>query len=281
MENRSARNLSGKTVLITGGSRGIGRAIALRSARDGANVVVAAKPADDSGQKLKGTIFDVAREIEAAGGRALPLQVDVRDEAAVATMVERAVSEFGGIDVLVNNAGAIMLQPTELLPVKRFDLIFGINVRAVYLCAQACIPHLKRSSNGHILNLSPPISLEPRWFVQHTPYTTSKFAMSLMTYGLAAELKDVGVAANSLWPRTLIATAAVEWLGGDALINGSRTPEIMADAAYQILTSDARTTSGQFFIDEVLLRESGQTDFDHYAARPGHELIPDLFVPGQ
>ena len=210
MENRSARNLSGKTVLITGGSRGIGRAIALRCARDGANVVVAAKTADDSGQKLKGTIFDVAREIEAAGGRALPLQVDVRDEAAVATMVERAVSEFGGIDVLVNNAGAIMLQPTELLPVKRFDLIFGINVRAVYLCAQACIPHLKRSSNGHILNLSPPISLEPRWFVQHTPYTTSKFAMSLMTYGLAAELKDVGVAANSLWPRTLIATAAVE-----------------------------------------------------------------------
>ena len=261
--------ITGQTALITGGCGGIGLASAQHFLAQGKRVIL------------------LDREIE-KGRRVLNdhknakfVQVDLADRDALAGVLNALAAEGLSPDVLVNNAGAIMLQPTELLPVKRFDLIFGINVRAVYLCAQACIPHLKRSSNGHILNLSPPISLEPRWFVQHTPYTTSKFAMSLMTYGLAAELKDVGVAANSLWPRTLIATAAVEWLGGDALINGSRTPEIMADAAYQILTSDARTTSGQFFIDEVLLRESGQTDFDHYAARPGHELIPDLFVPGQ
>lgn len=274
-----AHSLSGKTFIITGASRGIGRAIALRVAREGANVVIASKTADDAGQKLKGTIHEVARDVEAAGGQALALQVDVRDEARVAWMVEQTVARFGGIDGLINNAGAIMLQPTEMLPVKRFDLIFGINVRAVYVCAQACIPYLKKSANGHILNLSPPITFEERWFAAHTPYTTSKFAMTMLAYGMSCELKDDGVAANTLWPRTLIATAAVEWLGGDEMMKGARTPEIMADAAHAILTSDARQVTGQSFIDETLLRSRGQTEFDHYAAAPGNTLLTDLFVP--
>lgn len=272
-------SLHGKTVIITGASRGIGRAMALRVARDGANVVIASKTVDDTGQKLKGTIFDVAREVEAAGGQALPLQVDVRDEARIAWMVEQTVARFGGIDALVNNAGAIMLQPTEYLSVKRFDLIFGLNVRAVLACAQACIPHLKRSANGHILNLSPPISFDPRWFQNHTPYTVSKFAMTMMAKGLSAELKTDGVAANTLWPRTLIATAAVEWIGGESLLTGSRKPEIMADAAYEILTSDARRVTGESFIDEDLLRSRGHTDFDAYHNAPGNPLLTDLFVP--
>lgn len=273
-----AISLNGKTVVITGASRGIGRAIALRVAREGANVVIASKTVDDSAQKLKGTIHDVAREVEEAGGRALALQVDVRDEARVQWMVEQAVSAFGGIDCLVNNAGAIMLQPTEMLPVKRFDLIFGINVRAVFVCAQACIPWLRKSANGHVLNLSPPISMKPQWFENHTPYTVSKFAMTLMAMGMAEELRSAGVAANTLWPRTLIATAAVEWLGGEALIKGSRTPEIMADAAHEILSSDARSVTGKSFIDEVLLRERGCTDFEKYRVDPSGELLTDLFV---
>jgi len=271
-------SLAGKTIIITGASRGIGRAIALRCARDGANVVIASKTVDDTAQKLKGTIFDVAREVEAAGGQALPLQVDVRDEARIAWMVAQTVERFGGVDALVNNAGAIMLQPTEVLPVKRFDLVFGLNVRAVFCCAQACIPYLKRSANGHILNLSPPITLQERWFQSHTPYTTSKFAMTMLAHGMAAELKHDGVAANTLWPRTLIATAAVEWIGGESLLQGSRKPEIMADAAYEILSSDARAVSGQSFIDEDLLRSRGYTDFDAYHNAPGNPLITDLFV---
>ena len=273
-----AISLAGKTVVITGASRGIGRAIALRVAREGANVVIASKTVDDSAQKLKGTIFDVAREVEEAGGRALALQVDVRDEARVQWMAEQAVSAFGGIDCLVNNAGAIMLQPTEMLPVKRFDLIFGINVRAVFVCAQACIPWLRRSANGHVLNLSPPLSMKPQWFENHTPYTVSKFAMTLMAMGMAEELRAAGVACNTLWPRTLIATAAVEWIGGEALLKGSRTPEIMADAAFEILSSDARSVTGRSFIDEVLLRERGVSDFERYRVDPAGELLTDLFV---
>ncbi len=273
-----AHSLRGKTVFITGGTRGIGHAIALRCAQDGANVVIAAKTVDNDG-KLKGTIYEAAEAVNAAGGRGLALQVDVRDEARVAEAVAQAADHFGGIDCLVNNAGAIMLMPVEHLPVKRFDLVFGLNVRAPYLLAQACSPHLRKSSNAHILNLSPPISLEARWFENHTPYTTSKFAMSMMVFGLAAELKAAGIAANALWPRTLIGTAAVEWLGGDALMSGSRTPEIMADAAFEVLTSDARAVTGQFFIDEDLLRARGQTAFDHYQAVPGQPLLTDLFVP--
>ena len=273
-------SLAGKTVVITGASRGIGRSIALRVAREGANVVIASKTVDDSGQKLKGTIHEVAAAVEAEGGQALALQVDVRDEARVQWMVQQTIERFGGIDALVNNAGAIMLQPTEMLPVKRFDLIFGLNVRAVFTCAQACIPYLKKSANGHILNLSPPVSFEERWFQSHAPYTTSKFAMTMLAYGMAAELKHDGVAANTLWPRTLIATAAVEWIGGEALMQGSRKPEIMADAAYEILSSDARQVSGQSFIDEDLLRARGYTEFDQYHNAPGNELLTDLFVPG-
>ncbi len=277
-ENR-AHTLRGKTVFITGGTRGIGKAIALRCARDGANVVIAAKTVANDG-KLKGTIYEAAEEIDRAGGRGLALQVDVRDEARVAEAVAQAADHFGGIDCLVNNAGAIMLMSVEHLPVKRFDLIFGLNVRAPFVVAQACIPHLKRSANAHILNLSPPVSFEPRWFANNTPYTTSKFAMSMLIYGLAEELRAEGVAANALWPRTLIGTAAVEWIGGETFMNGSRTPDIMADAAFEILTSDARAVTGQFFIDEDLLRARGYTEFDHYQCVPGQTLLPDLFVPG-
>jgi len=272
-------NLAGKTIIITGASRGIGRAIALRCARDGANIVIASKTVDDTAQKLKGTIFDVAREVEAAGGQALPLQVDVRDDARIAWMVAQTVERFGGVDALVNNAGAIMLQPTELLPIKRFDLVFGLNVRAVFCCSQACIPYLKKSANGHILNLSPPISLQERWFQKHTPYATSKFAMTMLAYGTAAELKHDGVAANTLWPRTLIATAAVEWLGGESLMLGSRKPEIMADAAHWILTRPSRECTGRFFIDDEALKEAGVTDLSGYSVVPGAELAPDFFVP--
>ena len=270
-------SLAGKTLFITGGSRGIGRAIALRAARDGANVAVAAKTADPH-PKLAGTIHTVAAEIEAAGGKALAIQLDVRDEAAVAAAVERAAKEFGGIDILVNNASAISLTPTLATPAKRFDLMFSVNVRATFLCSQACIPWLKKAKNPHILNLSPPLNMQPRWFAGHVAYTMSKYGMSMCTLGMAAELKPDGIAVNSLWPRTTIATAAVEVHFPEAILKASRHAEIMADAAHAILASEARAHTGHFYIDEDVLRQAGVKDFAPYSVTPGTALMQDLFV---
>lgn len=269
--------LAGRTLFITGASRGIGREIALRAARDGANVVVAAKTAEPH-PKLAGTIHSVAAEIEHAGGRALAIALDVRDDAAIEAAVAKAAATFGGLDILVNNASAISLTPTTATPAKRFDLMFGVNVRATFLCSQAAIPHLARSSNAHILTLSPPPALKPEWLAPHVAYTMSKYGMSLCTLGMAEELKSRGIAVNSLWPRTTIATAAIEVNFPKEILAASRMPAIMADAAHAILTSDARTTSGHFFIDEDLLRERGVTDFSRYAVTPGAPLFTDLFV---
>lgn len=267
-----------KTVFITGGSRGIGKAIALRLAREGANIVIAAKTAD-AHPKLEGTIHTAAAEIEAAGGKALALQTDIRFEDQVAESVRRAAETFGGIDILINNASAINLLPTEQLEAKRFDLMHGINVRGTFLVSQACIPYLKKAENPHILNLSPPIDLDPRWFGMHLAYTMSKYGMSMVVLGLAEELRAAGVGANALWPRTTIATAAVQnLLGGDYLIQRSRTPEIVADAAFAILSRPARSCTGNFFIDEDVLRAEGVTDFERYAVNPGGELQTDLFI---
>jgi citronellol/citronellal dehydrogenase len=268
--------LQHKTILITGASRGIGRAIALRCARDGANVVLAAKTVEPH-PRLAGTIHSVAEEVEAAGGRALALQLDVRDEAAIEAVVSEAVARFGGIDVLVNNASAISLTGTLDTPAKRFDLMHQINARGTYLCSRACMPHLKRAANPHILNLSPPLNLNPRWFRDHVAYTMSKYGMSMCTLGMAAEFAADGVAVNSLWPRTTIATAAVETFFPQALA-ASRTPAIMADAAHVILTRPSRTCTGQFFVDEEVLRESGTRDFTAYAVTPGAPLAADLFL---
>ena len=269
-------SLQGKTLFITGASRGIGRAIALRAARDGANIVLAAKTSDPH-PKLAGTIHSVAAEIEQAGGKALPLQVDVREEMQIFAAVSKAVETFGGIDILVNNASAISLSNTQTTPPKRFDLMLNINARGSYACAYACIPHLKNSANPHILTLSPPINLKPKWFKHHTGYTISKYAMSMVTMGLATELAEFGIAANSLWPRTTIATAAVETFFADA-VKASRTADIMADAAYAILRKPSRSCSGNFFIDEAVLRAEGVTNFDRYAVTPGTPLMTDLFL---
>jgi citronellol/citronellal dehydrogenase len=273
--------LIGKTLFITGGSRGIGAAIALRAARDGANVAVAAKTAE-AHATLKGTIHSVAAEIEAAGGKALAIQLDVRDEAAVKQAVDRAAQAFGGLDILVNNASAISLTPTLETPARRFDLMFGVNVRATFLCSQAAIPHLKASAakgrDPHILTMSPPISLKPEWFQHYVAYTMSKYGMSMCTLGMSAELAKDGIAVNSLWPRTTIATAAVEVHFPEDILKASRKPDIMADAAHAILTSDARKTTGNFFIDETVLRSAGVTDFDRYALNPGTELFQDIFL---
>ena len=269
--------LAGKTLFITGASRGIGREIALRAARDGANVVVAAKTAE-AHPKLEGTIHTVAAEIESAGGKALPIQLDVRDENAIAAAVAEAAETFGGIDILVNNASAISLTPTAQTPAKRFDLMMSVNVRATFLCSQACIPHLRKSANAHILTLSPPLAMDPKWFAGHVAYTMSKYGMSMCTLGMAEELKRDGIAVNSLWPRTTIATAAVAVHFPEAILRASRHAAIMADAAHAILTSDARANTGRFYIDEDLLRERGVTDFGGYAVTPGVKLFTDLFV---
>jgi citronellol/citronellal dehydrogenase len=269
--------LAGKTLFITGSSRGIGREIALRAARDGANVVVAAKTAE-AHPKLEGTIHTVAAEIESAGGKALPIQLDVRDENAIAEAVALAARTFGGIDILVNNASAISLTPTAQTPAKRYDLMMSVNVRATFLCSQACIPHLRKSSNPHILTLSPPLAMAPKWFAGHVAYTMSKYGMSMCTLGMAEELKGDGIAVNSLWPRTTIATAAVAVHFPEAILRASRHAAIMADAAHAILTSDARANTGRFYIDEDLLRERGVTDFGKYAVTPGVKLFTDLFV---
>ena len=267
-----------KTLFITGASRGIGKAIALRAARDGANIAVVAKTTEPH-PKLPGTIHTAAEEIERAGGRALPCAVDIRDEGRVAAAVAETVARFGGIDVLVNNASAIFLAGTLETPMKRFDLMHAVNVRATFACSQACIPHLKRSSNPHILNNSPPLNLEARWFAPHVAYTMAKYGMSLCVLGMAEELRPDGIAVNALWPRTVIATAAVQnLLGGDEAIRGSRTPDIMADAAYAILTKPSREFTGNFCIDEAILRREGMTDFSQYQAVVGAELLPDLFL---
>ncbi len=269
--------LKGKTLFITGASRGIGKAIALRAAADGANIVVAAKT-DQPHPKLPGTIHTAAAEIEAAGGKALALMVDIRDDAQIAAAVARAVDAFGGIDILINNASAISLTPTLETPAKRFDLMMGVNVRGTFLCSQACIPHLKRAANPHILMISPPLNMEERWFAPHVAYTIAKFGMSECVLGLAGELRDAGIAVNALWPRTTIATAAVNMLGGDAMIKRSRKPEIMADAAHIVLTRPAGGFTGRFLIDDEVLRENGVADLSGYNVTPGVEPIPDFFV---
>jgi citronellol/citronellal dehydrogenase len=270
-------SLNGKTIFITGASRGIGLAIALRAARDGANIVVAAKTTEPH-PKLPGTIYTAAQEIEAAGGKALAIPVDVRDEAQVQSAVQRTVETFGGIDILINNASAISLTGTLETPMKRYDLMHQINTRGTYLCSQACLPLLKQAKNPHILNLAPPLNLSPRWFKNHVAYTMAKYGMSMCVLGMSAEFADDGVAVNALWPRTAIATAAISMIGGPGMLAGCRTPEIMSDAAHVILTRDSRKTTGNFFIDEDLLRETGVTDFDGYAASPGATLITDFFI---
>ncbi len=264
-------------MFITGASRGIGRDIALRCARDGANVVITAKTAEPH-PKLPGTIHSVAEEVESAGGKALPIQLDIRDEAAVQSAVRRAATEFGGIDILVNNASAIMLAGTLATPMKRFDLMFEVNVRGTYACSQACLPYLLKGSNPHILNLSPPLNMGARWFKDHVAYTMAKYGMSMCTLGMAEEFRSEGVAVNSLWPRTTIATAAIAVNFPEAILKASRSPAIMADAAYAVLNRNSRDTTGNFYIDETVLREEGVTDFEQYAVSPGAKLYTDLFL---
>lgn len=271
------RTLAERTVAVTGASRGIGRAIALRAARDGANVAVLAKTAEPH-PTLPGTIHTVANEVEAAGGRALALAVDVRDAAAVETAVTRVAEVFGGIDVLVNNAGAIRLTGTLDTPVARFDLMWSVNARAMFVCSRACLPHLLRSPNPHVIALCPPLSFDPRWLAPHAPYTLSKYGMSLLVLGMAAEFAENGVAFNGLWPRTVIATAALAMLGGRVRPESCRSPEIVADAAHAIVTRDSRACTGKLLLDEEVMRAEGVTDFAAYAVDPGASLTPDLFV---
>ena len=268
----------GKTVFITGASRGIGKAIALKLAKDGANIVVAAKSVEEN-PKLGGTIFSAAAEIEAAGGKALAVVCDIRNEEQIIDAVKKAVERFGGIDILINNASAISLTTTEATEAKRFDLMHDINVRGTFLVSKHCIPHLKKGSNPHILNLSPPINMEPKWLGNHVAYTMSKYNMSMMVIGFAEELKPFRIAANALWPRTTIATAAVmNLLGGQMLINMSRTPEIIADAAYAILKRPSSTCTGNLYLDEDVLAEEGVTDLSGYSVIPGATLYTDLFL---
>jgi citronellol/citronellal dehydrogenase len=268
--------LAGKTVFISGASRGIGLAIALRAARDGANIVIAAKT-DAPHPKLPGTIHTAAAEIEAAGGHALPLAVDIRFEDQVYGAVDRAVRHFGGIDILVNNASAISLTGTLQTPMKRFDLMMGVNLRGTFLCSQACLPHLAKASNPHILTLSPPLDMRAKWFAPCVAYTMAKFGMSMCVLGMAEEFRSQGIAVNALWPRTIIATVALRVIPGAEAERG-RSPDIMADAAWQILTQDSRTTTGNFFIDEDVLATAGVSDFSHYAVSPGKPLRRDLFL---
>jgi citronellol/citronellal dehydrogenase len=270
-------SLAGKTLFITGASRGIGLAIGLRAAKDGANVAIAAKTTDPH-PKLPGTIHTAAQEIEAAGGHALALACDIRFEDQVLAAVQRTVERFGGIDILVNNASAISLTGTLETPMKRFDLMHQINTRGTYLCSQACIPHLRKGANPHILNISPPLSMEPRWFQSHVAYTMAKYGMSMCVLGMSPELRGHGIAVNALWPKTAIATAAMKMIGGDAAMRGCRTPDIMGDAAHLILTRPSREVTGSFFIDEDVLTSSGVHDLGRYAVDPTAQLIPDYFL---
>ena len=269
-------DLKGKTVFITGASRGIGLAIGLRAARDGANVAIVAKTTE-AHPKLPGTIFTAAEEIEAAGGLALALATDIRFEEQVEAAVKATVDRFGGIDILVNNASAINLTGTLATPIKRFDLMMGINTRGTFLCSQACLPHLKRAANPHILTLSPPLNLSPRWFAPHVAYTIAKYGMSLCVLGMAEEFRSAGVAVNALWPRTIIATAALQMIPGIDAARG-RKPEILADAAHWILTQPSRALTGNFLIDEDVLARSGVTDLSGYAVDPAKPLLKDLFL---
>jgi citronellol/citronellal dehydrogenase len=275
------RSLQGKTLVITGASRGIGLAIGKRAARDGANVVLLAKTTE-ANPKLPGTIHSAAEEITKAGGQALAVQTDIREEAQLVAAVQAAVERFGGIDILVNNASAISLTPTPATPMKRFDLMFGVNVRGTYLCTQACLPELIKSAkagrNPHVMNMSPPLSMREHWFKNHVAYTMAKYGMSQCTLGHAGEFRPHGIAVNSLWPRTAIATAALQMIPG-VDIKLCRTPEILADAAWWVLTSDAKAVTGQFFIDDELLASHGITDLDRYSVVPGTKhFIPDFFV---
>ncbi len=274
-------NLAGKTIFISGGSRGIGLAIVKRAAADGANVAIAAKTVE-ANPKLPGTIHSAAEEVEAAGGKALAIACDIRDEQQVLAAVSKTAQTFGGIDILINNASAISLTPTEATPMKRFDLMFGVNVRGTFACTQACLPHLKQSAerkrNPHVLTLSPPLSMNSRWFAPHVAYTMAKYGMSMCVLGHAVEFRQYGVAVNALWPRTVIQTAALQMIPG-IRPEHCRTPEIMADAAYQVLIADAASTTGNFFIDDEVLAKAGITDLSKYSVVAGsRELVPDLFL---
>ena len=271
-------DLKGKILFITGASRGIGKAIAMRAARDGANIVIAAKT-DKPHPKLPGTIYTAAEEIESAGGRALPCIVDIRFEDQVETAVAKTIETYGKIDILVNNASAIHLTDTVSTPMKRYDLMHQINTRGTFLCSQKCIPHLEKAENPHILNLSPPLNMEAKWFAPHVAYTMAKFGMSMCVLGMAEELKPKGIAVNALWPRTTIATAAVRnLLGGEELIQASRKPEIMGDAAHAILTKPSRECTGKFFVDDEVLIAEGREDLNGYAVDPHADLMPDFFI---
>jgi citronellol/citronellal dehydrogenase len=273
------QSLKDKTLFITGASRGIGLAIALRAARDGANIAIAAKT-DEPNPKLPGTIHTAAAEIEAAGGKALPLVVDVRDEANVRSALEATAQRFGGIDVVVNNASAINLANSQAIEMKRFDLMHQINARGTFMVSKFAAPYLFKAANPHVLMLSPPLDMKEKWFAPHTAYTMAKFGMSLVVLGLAGEFRKAGVAVNALWPRTTIATAAVNnLLGGDALMRASRSPDILADAAHMIFCKDAKSFTGNFLIDDTFLAENGVTDFDRYRVDPSQKLQVDFFVP--
>jgi citronellol/citronellal dehydrogenase len=274
-------SLKGKTLFVSGGSRGIGLSIALRAARDGANVAIAAKTAEPH-PRLKGTIYTAADEVRAAGGRALPVLCDIRDEAQVIAAIDQTVTEFGGIDICVNNASAIQLTGTLQTDMKRYDLMHQINTRGTFLVSKMCIPYLKLAENPHILNLAPPLDMSAKWFKNHVAYTMAKFGMSMCTLGMAEEFRKDGIAVNSLWPLTAIDTAAVRnLLGGEAVASMSRSPEIMADAAHAILTKPSRETTGNFFIDEFVLKEQGVTDFSKYAPGTKGPLAGDFFVPDE
>lgn len=270
--------LAGKTLFITGASRGIGKAIAMRAARDGANIAIAAKTAEPH-PKLPGTIYTAAEDIEAAGGKALPLLVDVRFEDQVQKAVAETAEHFGGVDICVNNASAISLTGTEDTEMKRYDLMHSINTRGTYLVSKTCLPWLRKAENPHILNLSPPLNMEERWFAPHVAYTMAKYGMSMCVLGMAGEFREDGIAVNALWPRTAIDTAAVRnLLGGETVAAASRTPEIMSDAAHIILTQPSREFSGNFVVDDAILAEHGVTDFEQYLVTPGTEPLPDFFV---
>jgi citronellol/citronellal dehydrogenase len=272
-------SLAGKTLFITGASRGIGLAIALRAARDGANIAIAAKTAEPH-PKLEGTIYTAADEIERAGGKALPLVVDVRDESLVRDALDRTAQQFGGIDIVVNNASAIQLTPVVDTDMKRFDLMHQINARGTFVVSKWAIPHLEKANNPHILMISPPLDMKEKWFAPHTAYSMAKFGMSLVVLGLAGELRPKGVAVNALWPRTIIATAAIKnLLGGDARMHQARKPEIMADAAYAIFSTPSRELTGRFLIDDTYLAERGVRDFEPYRVDPSQPLAQDFFLP--
>jgi len=270
-------SLAGKTLFVTGGSRGIGLAIAKKAAADGANVIIAAKT-DQPHPKLPGTIHTAAAEVEEAGGKALPVVCDIRDDSAVAAAVEQGAETFGGIDILVNNASAISLTGTEETKMSRFDLMHQVNARGTFLVSRTCLPWLRKAENPHILMLSPPLDMAEKWFAPHVAYSMAKYGMSMCVLGMAGEFRELGIAVNALWPRTTIATAAVHMLGGDELMMHSRKPVIMADAAYVILTRPGREFTGNFCIDDAVLEDEGVTDLSHYANNPDLPLAPDFFV---